>query len=253
MKKTLKILFPVMILSLILLTSCIPPAILQSRVMIDDLHGNNGYSLSALKTYLEGQGYIVRYSSEDFGFYPVSYGAVIIPNPTAFNQTDLDRLEDFYKQSGGGILFLANRYQSYTTLNSILSTTLGSDLVFGAKVSVASQVGINAAGGYFANHPTTAGVTDVNFVSGCSISLPDGSDAVEVIAVPVNTFTVPVPPAPGFEPEIANPTLYLAGAADSHWLGGKIFAFGSIDTFANTHFNDSDNEILLSNIINWLK
>jgi len=216
-------------------------------VAFDESHKPRGKISSNYKTlqrHLESEGFVCQ----PFAEFPITqktltpYDVLVVPCPdfSKFSEQEISDINRWVREEGGGLLLLSHaggdkgRRSNLSELAEKFGIIFESDQVIDEKHNCGMGNIPNIKD--FVMHPITAGVTEICFRAGCSLTLVGNAIAVASSGEDAQPFSVPV---------------IVAAQSDE----GRVVGIGSYEMFRDriaSGFGESQHAKLTSNIFNWL-
>ncbi len=193
---------------------------------------------------LESEGFVCQ----PFAEFPITqktlsaYDVLVVPCPdfSKFSEQEIADIGRWVREEGGGLLMLSHaggdkgRRSNLSELAEKFGMIFESDQVIDEKHNCGMGNIPNIKD--FVMHPITAGITEICFRAGCSLTLVGNAIAVASSGEQAQPFSVPV---------------IVAAQCDE----GRVVGIGSYEMFRDriaAGFGESQHSKLLSNIFNWL-
>ncbi len=197
-----------------------------------------------LQRHLETEGFVCQ----PFAEFPITqktlagYDILVVPCPdfSKFSEQEIADISRWVREEGGGLLMLSHaggdkgRRSNLSELAEKFGMIFESDQVIDEKHNCGMGNIPNIKD--FVMHPITAGITEVCFRAGCSLTLVGNAIAVASSGEQAQPFSVPV---------------IVAAQCDE----GRVVGIGSYEMFRDriaAGFGESQHSKLVSNIFNWL-
>ncbi|HMF29861.1 MAG TPA: hypothetical protein VKK79_00490 [Candidatus Lokiarchaeia archaeon] len=197
-----------------------------------------------LQRHLEGEGFVCH----PFQEFPITqktlqpYDCLVVPCPdfSKFSEQEIADIGHWVREDGGGLLMLSHaggdkgRRSNLSELSEKFGMIFESDQVLDDKHNCG--MGNLPQIKDFVMHPVSAGITELCFRAGCSLTVVGPAIAVASTGEEANPFSVPV---------------IVAAECDE----GRVVGMGSYEIFRDrigSGFGEGQHAQLASNIFNWL-
>ncbi len=216
-------------------------------VAFDESHKPRGKiesNFRNLQRHLETEGFVCQ----PFAEFPITqktlsaYDILVVPCPdfSKFSEQEIADIGHWVREEGGGLLMLSHaggdkgRRSNLSELAEKFGMIFESDQVIDEKHNCGMGNIPNIKD--FVMHPISAGITEICFRAGCSLTLIGNAIAVASSGEQAQPFSVPV---------------IVAAQCDE----GRVVGIGSYEMFRDriaAGFGESQHSKLVSNIFNWL-
>jgi hypothetical protein len=216
-------------------------------VAFDESHkprGKIGSNYRNLQRHIEDEGFVCQAFLE----FPITqkslqpYDCLVVPCPdfSKFSEQEIADIGRWVREDGGGLLMLSHaggdkgRRSNLSELSEKFGMIFESDQVLDDKHNCG--MGNLPQITDFQMHPVSAGITELCFRAGCSLTIVGSAIAVASTGEEANPFSVPV---------------IVAAECDE----GRVVGMGSYEIFRDrigSGFGESQHSQLASNIFNWL-
>ncbi len=197
-----------------------------------------------IQRHLEQEGFVCQ----PFAEFPITqktltpYDVLVVPCPdfSKFSEQEIADISRWVREEGGGLLMLSHaggdkgRRSNLSELAEKFGMIFESDQVIDEKHNCGMGNIPNIKD--FVMHPISAGITEICFRAGCSLTLVGNAIAVASSGEQAQPFSVPV---------------IVAAQCDE----GRVVGIGSYEMFRDriaAGFGENQHSKLVSNIFNWL-